>query len=76
MVKRFFQDQGNTGTTTRDKRMLRHIGRFFISLICLTGFAVLIWAATYLFVIIGNWLGPLVMASTVTFFAILLFIFF
>jgi hypothetical protein len=55
--------------------MLRQIGRSFLSLICLAGFAVLIWAATYLFVIIGNWLGPLVMASTVTFFAILLFIF-
>jgi hypothetical protein len=56
--------------------MLKQIGRFFLSLICLAGFAVLIWAATYLFVIIGNWLGPLIMACTVTFFAILLFIFF
>jgi hypothetical protein len=56
--------------------MYKQIGRFFLSVICLAGFAVLIWAATYLFVIIGNWLGPLVTASIVTFFAILLFMFF
>jgi hypothetical protein len=55
--------------------MLRQIGRSFLSLVCLVGFAALVWAATYLFVLVGNWVGPMVMASIVAFFAILLFIF-